>query len=86
MPVIQEPVERQESHTPIAFPLSTNVSEYKSVVSGQSVQKQKTISVFVESNIEFQITVPGPNYTCGWLQSEVIRKYYEVLQKQAQEW
>lgn len=40
----------------------------------------------MEANIEFSIVIPNPNLTCGWLQSEVIRRYYEVLQKQAQDW
>lgn len=39
----------------------------------------KEIQVFVESNIEFTIMIPNPNLTCGWLQSEVTRRYYEVL-------
>jgi len=46
----------------------------------------KTIQVFVESNIEFTIEIPNPNMTCGWLQSEVVRRYFEVLQQQAQDW
>lgn len=44
------------------------------------------MQVFVESNIEFQIEIKDePTYTCGWLQSEVVRRYYEVLEKQAYE-
>jgi len=39
----------------------------------------KEIEVFVESQIQFTIVIPNPNLTCGWLQSEVIRRYYEVL-------
>ena len=46
----------------------------------------KLVQVFVESNIEFFIEIKDdPTYTCGWLQSEVVRKYYEVLEKQAYE-
>ena len=49
-------------------------------------KKVKKIQVFVESNIEFAIDVPDdPSFTCGWLQAEVARKYYEVLEKQAYE-
>ena len=44
---------------------------------------KKVIQVFVESNIEFNIDISDPKCTCGWLQSEVVRKYYEVLEKQA---
>ena len=44
----------------------------------------KIVQVFVESNIEFNIEIKDdPTFTCGWLQSEVVRKYYEVLEKQA---
>lgn len=46
----------------------------------------KEIEVFVESQIQFTIVIPNPNLTCGWLQSEVIRRYYEVLQQQAHDW
>jgi|TARA_B110000285_G_scaffold235249_1_gene315841 ribosome-binding ATPase YchF (GTP1/OBG family) len=46
----------------------------------------KTIQIFVESNIEFTIEIDDPKATCGWLQSEVVRKYYEVLERQAEEW
>lgn len=57
----------------------------------QTTQEQENyqpreIQVYVESNIEFTIVIPNPNLTCGWLQSEVTRRYYEVLQKQAAEW
>lgn len=46
----------------------------------------KFVQVFVESNIEFHIEIKDePTYTCGWLQSEVVRRYYEVLEKQAYE-
>jgi hypothetical protein len=46
---------------------------------------KKTIQVFVESNIEFTIDISNPKYTCGWLQSEVVRKYYQVLEESAHE-
>jgi hypothetical protein len=39
--------------------------------------------VFVEANIEFTLDISDPKLTCGWLQSEVVRKYYDVLEKQA---
>ena len=42
---------------------------------------KKTIQVFVESNIEFTIDISEEGLNCGWLQSEVVRKYYEVLEK-----
>ena len=35
----------------------------------------------MESNIEFTIDISDPETTCGWLQSEVVRKYYEVLER-----
>jgi hypothetical protein len=41
---------------------------------------KKTIQVFVESNIEFTIDISDPKYTCGWLQSEVVRRYYQALE------
>ena len=43
--------------------------------------KKKTVQVLVESNIEFTIDISDPETTCGWLQSEVVRKYYEVLER-----
>jgi hypothetical protein len=40
------------------------------------------IQVFVEGNIEFGIDIGDGDYTCGWLQAEVVRKYYEELEAQ----
>ena len=45
----------------------------------------KTVTIFVESNIEFTINIPNPKLTCGWLQSEVTRLYYDTLTKRAEE-
>jgi hypothetical protein len=40
--------------------------------------------VFVESNIEFKIEISDdPYYTCGWLLTEVVRKYYDYLELHA---
>jgi len=41
--------------------------------------------VFVEQGIEITIEVENPDLTCGWLQSEVTRKYYEELEAHAYE-
>lgn len=41
------------------------------------------IEIFIESSIQFTVKINNPNLTCGWLQSEVIRKYYEQLYQQA---
>ncbi len=57
----------------VSQPVSSQVSQI------QDKYEPVSIQVFVESNIEFTIVVPNPNLTCGWLQSEVIRRYYEVL-------
>ena len=61
-------------------------SSQQNVPEMRDAKRVKKIQVFVESNIEFAIEVPDdPFYTCGWLQAEVARKYYEVLERQAYE-
>jgi len=57
-----------------------------SIAREPSSKPRKLVQVFVEANVEFFIEIrDDPLYTCGWLQSEVVRKYYEVLEKQAYE-
>lgn len=66
------------------------VTQQKQGTKAQAVSPTRTVSnqnnrkfvqIFVEKGIEFQIDfLDDPVYTCGWLQAEVVRKYYEFLE------
>ncbi len=43
---------------------------------------EKTIRVYVDKDIEFNMDIANDNLTCGWLLSEVTRQYIIALNKQ----
>ena len=39
----------------------------------------KHVRVYVDKDIEFTLGIPNDSLTCGWLLSEVTRRYVEAL-------
>lgn len=39
----------------------------------------KNIHIFVDTGIEFTVSILNDQLTCGWLLSEVTRRYHETL-------
>jgi hypothetical protein len=42
---------------------------------------RKQIRVYVDKDIEFTVDISNDNLTCGWLLSEVTRRYTDELNK-----
>jgi hypothetical protein len=42
---------------------------------------QKTVRVLIEKDIQFDVDIVSDNLTCGWLISQVINLYTELLRE-----
>jgi hypothetical protein len=42
---------------------------------------RKTVRVYVDKDVEFNLDIANDQLTCGWLLSEVTRRYTEELNR-----